>query len=230
MTPATVVLARDHDALRASLASIESAIRQGAGARHALLKAAMGLSRGLRDHIRRETQTMVSCGLAMGRFGSSALDCLADEHHEERRFAWLVVRLLRDGGSGVHEAYSVCGLLAIRLANRMARQEARLFPLAAWVLEGEAQAPEMVLSETMGVRQVLLEYPVTRDVFRRLLIHESESDSLREVARRYGIELDELMAQLEEAILEPPLDRGWDESMAPKSSSTTCWIPGGSVR
>ena len=197
---------RDHDILRAKLRVVEGALRMGPEAWYVLRELCFTLARQLRDHIRREEE-LVERGRAS--LGQDTLAQIALAHHDEPHFLRMINRLLLQGGeTSFHQVRAAFTGFIDGLREHMDREEADVLPLLEDVC-GLGAPPEAVgtaarpdLNETMTVIRILRLFPSTKPIFARCLINLpfEGSDCLDEVAWRHGMESEQLLSQLKDAI------------------------------
>jgi iron-sulfur cluster repair protein YtfE (RIC family) len=217
-------LTRAHQRLRAKLDALEAAFAVGADAWFVIREMSFSLSKQLREHLRTEGRLVASCPQALERSVAGKLARVALDHHEALQRLRVIREILKgepcvslDGIRPlVHAAAAV-------LRHSIARQEAELFPLLDRALvprEAASRRPgPRHVTDTMTLAEVMRRYPKTKAVFARCSISLpfEQYDPLDEVAWRHGMESQELLARLEEAITKGD---GVDQSLTEEKPST----------
>jgi hypothetical protein len=211
-------LEQDHRMLASTLVQLERAVDHAAQGVRFVGDTIDGLSLQVREHGRREGELATACGAALRRLRPSQLDCLALDHGHERRVIWMLSHRCRDGSTGVAEIAGDCRALARTLRSVMLAQEAQLFPMVQSALDVSLvpsldeleRAVRPLVVDTMTVQQVLQDCPPTRTVFDGWMIpiEAVRREPLDEVAWYYGVDLEELLAQLERVMAGPVASRG----------------------
>ena len=202
-------LKRDHHLLRGKLNLVESSLRMGSETWFVLRELCQTLSRQLRDHIRREEELLVDCRALLD---DALVKRLVVEHLDEPQHLRVINHLfLTTQGQSLKEIAPTLRALIDGLRHHMDEEEADLFPALERVLAPRAvetpmpmrvSASSILLDETMTVNAMLQLYPRTQTVFHRFFINAQVEgyDCLDEVAWRHGMESQELLAHLQEAI------------------------------
>ncbi len=199
-------LKRDHVILRTKLNVLEGALQMGPETWFVLREVCHTLSRQLQDHIKREEALVRECRETLTE---DALMHLTVEHKDEPELLRTVNRLFVE-----EQGYSLTVIkpALIRLVHglraHMDEEEAELFPVLDRVLAPQevslAREPQATshVTEVMAVNQVLREFPATKRVFDRLFVNApfEGCDCLDEVAWRRGMEAQDLIHKLQEAI------------------------------
>ena len=196
-------LKRDHLILRSKLTVVESALRMGPETWFILQEVCWTLARQLRDHIRREEALLIAGAMSVR---GPVFARLAVEHREEPEHLRAINRLFaQEPGGSIEHLRAPLTRIIRGLRRHMDEEEAELFPALARALRGEepvGEAPPKAsyhLDEVMTVNRVVQTFPSTRAVFAQLFINIpiEGSTCLDEVAWRHGLELQDLLCQLE---------------------------------
>jgi len=200
-------LKRDHKVLRGKLDVIENALRLGPSSTWFVLRElCYTLSRQIADHIRREDELINSCRSTLN---AKALAHTDFEHHDEpevlRRINHLFVE---DQGETLMEVKATLKELIPRLRHHLEEEEQDLFPTLERVFGSreESQAPCRVtrsgLREDMTLNRIVNEYPVAGAVLSHLFVNLpfEGHDCLDEVAWRHGLNSQDILTRLEQAI------------------------------
>ena len=209
-------LKRDHHILRSKFDVIEAVLPMEGDAWFVLRDICFTLARQLQNHMKREEALVMACRTTMP---PHLLAEVAVEHRDEPERLRAINPLFLDERSRALERIRPALLETIRgLRRHMAQEEAELFPALERMLSARAVAPSEAasgrgLQECMTVNRVVREHPETRAVFDRLFINLPLEGCacLDEVAWRHGVESEELLARLEQAVLpgRPPVrDKG----------------------
>ncbi len=200
-------LRRDHDILRTKLGLLEGALRMGPEAWFVLRELCYTLGGQLRDHIQREDALVSSCRQA---FGPEILHHLAVEHHDEPQLLRTLIELfVQDVPPAWADVMSALTRFIQGLRRHLAEEEEDLFPMLERASVAQQYDSVVVhvafpssLHETMTLNRIVRQYPRTKAIFDELLIGLAFEgcDCLDEVAWRHGMESDELIARLEQAI------------------------------
>ena len=202
-------LKRDHHLLRGKLNLLDTSLRMGPETWFVLREICRTLSQQLRDHMRREEKLVAGCRALLD---ADMVKRLAVEHLDEPQHLRAINRLfLNTRGRSLEEITPALRALIDGLRHHMDDEEATLFPTLERVLAPqEAKTPmqtrvtaaSMLLDDTMTVNAVLQLYPQTHAVFHRFFINAriDGCSCLDEVAWRHGLESQELLAYLQEAI------------------------------
>lgn len=197
-------LKRDHHILRSKLDVLEGALKMGSSAWFVLREVCFTLARQLRDHMRREEDLVLACRRAMA---PHMLAEIAVEHKDEPEH-WRAINqmFLTEEGHSVEKIAPILQATIEGLRHHMAEEERDLFPVFERVLASQpkasAPAPAEKLEETMTVNRVLHEFPGTAPVFKQLWVSTPAEgcSCLDEVAWRHGMESEELLRLLNDAI------------------------------
>ena len=200
-------LKRDHAILRSKLDVLEATLRIGSEAWYVLREVCFTLSRQLRNHMKREEELIVACRSAMNPV---VLAEVAVEHRDEPEHLRTINRFfVEEQGHDLDRLRPALSMVIQGLRRHMTEEEAGLFPILERVLAARTfestvteKASRQRVHECMTVNHVVREYPQTKTVFERLFISPLRDGCtcLDEVAWRHGIEGEELVAQLEQAI------------------------------
>ena len=200
-------LRRDHRILRSKLSVLEATLRMEGDTWFVLREVCFTLSRQLRDHIKREDELVIACRKAMN---PKVLAEVVVEHKDEPAHLRTINRLFVSATDHSLERIRPELTEVIHgLRHHIAEEEAELFPILERVLEereaaepaGTVPGPQAV-DETMTVNRIVQEFPTTKPVFEQLFINVPMEGCtcLDEVAWRHGMEAQELLQRLEEAI------------------------------
>ena len=199
-------LRRDHVILRAKLSVLEGALTMGPETWFVLREVCYTLSRQLANHIKREEALVRACRDALAE---QALAHMVVEHKDEPEFLRTINRLFVDQqGHSLDALRPLLMKLIQGLRTHMAEEEAELFPVLERVLAareaslfGEPQ-PTLHVTEVMAVNRILRNFPATRRIFDSLFVNVpfEGCDCLDEVAWRRGLEVQDLISQLEAVI------------------------------
>jgi hemerythrin-like domain-containing protein len=207
MTPIERLL-RDHQLLRAKLEVLEAALRMGPEVWFVLREVCFTLSRQLQSHIRREEALLGACRSALG---AELLHDIELAHRDEPQLLRMLNRLfVEDSGHSLERIRPVLMTLITGLRRHMDEEEEELFPALERTASAqepgaffrESETPPASLDEVMTVNYVVHAFPDTRPTFERLFINVplEGCTCLDEVAWRHGMESQELLQSLEEAI------------------------------
>lgn len=201
-------LKRDHRILRSKLDVLEAALRMGPETWYVLREVCYTLSRQLQNHIKREDE------LVLAYYNAIAPEILTDisvEHHDEPEHLETINRMFVGERERNFDRIGTSLAEVINgLRRHMAEEEAALFPILERELEAQESAtlvyvPKGHLHECMTVNRVVHEYPTTRAVFEKFFVNISleGSSCLDEVAWQHGLDLHDLLEQLELDIPHP---------------------------
>jgi iron-sulfur cluster repair protein YtfE (RIC family) len=200
-------LKRDHAILRAKLSLLEAALRMEPETWFVLREMSRTLLRQLGDHIRREETLMTACQSAVG---PETLERLRAEHHDEpQRLRELHQLLAQPSGRSSERLRGELTAVIHGLRRHLGEEETSLFPILQQALADQADeislrvgASSWLIREQMTVNHVLHEFPETAGVFENLFVNAAFEgyDCLDEVAWRHGMEVEELISRLEEAM------------------------------
>lgn len=195
-------LKRDHEILRSKLGVLETALEMGPEAWFVLRELCFTLARQLRDHIRREEELAAACRNAMD---PKVLAEIMVAHRDEPANLKTINRLfVSERGQSLAQITPTLKEVIRGLRRHMAQEEHELFPIFERVLAGQepAVARETQLHEQMTVNRVIQRCPSTKPVFERLFINVPLEGCacLDEVAWRHGMEAEDLLDVLEQAV------------------------------
>lgn len=121
---------RDHDALRAQLAALESTLESGTGTWRIWRDISFSLSLHLRAHVRFEGDAIASCAWRLGTLDTEILEAFSIDHDREWRFLQgangYLAQVIYAPASDVRP---VLAEFATTLRAHMDQQEIELFPL-----------------------------------------------------------------------------------------------------
>ena len=200
-------LRRDHRILRSKLDVLEAGLQMEGDTWYVLREVCFTLSRQLRDHIKREDDLVIACRKAMN---PKVLAEVAVEHKDEPAHLRTINRLfVSASGHSLERIRPELTEVIHGLRHHMAEEEAKLFPILERVLKeqevaepAEAVPGPQAVDETMTINRIVQEFPTTKPVFEWLFINVPVEGCacLDEVAWRHGMEAQELLQRLEEAI------------------------------
>lgn len=196
-------LQRDHNILRKKLQVLETALEMGPESWFVVRETCMSLSHRLADHLRRADYIMAGSAKALTERGMGQLWL---EHHVDGfRFRIAIDPFLGGGESVCARATPSLKAVVNDLRDHMAQVETKLFPLLEEPTPTEsldATPSRIWLDGTMTVNHVIREYPETKPVFEDLFVSPlyEQYDCLDEVAWRHGLDVEELIAKLQDAI------------------------------
>jgi hypothetical protein len=200
--PTLAALRADHALLRKKLALLESSLQIGPEARLMLRELSFSLLRLLQAHVQREAGAVDAyCHqVPSGRYLLRTVDHSVEQRLLRTVHEWLL--------SGLHVPTPMIILrlsqAAEQLTAQMEAQERTVFPVLGDLEEAgasDAAVPEAIRS-SMSVNEVLRRYPQTQPVFEQFHVNRlcDGCDSVDEVAWRHGVELTELLTQLQQAV------------------------------
>ena len=200
-------LKRDHAILRSKLDVLEAGLRMGPATWFVLREVSLTLSRQFTNHMRREEELVMACRKAMH---PKMLAEVAVEHHDEPEHLRVINQLfVRERGHTLERIRPELTAVIEGLRCHMTQEERELFPLLERVLGAREplearEVSQAHLHECMTVNRIVHDYPTTKPVFERFFVSipYEGCDCLDEVAWRHGMESQELLDQLEQAI--PP--------------------------
>ena len=199
-------LKRDHTILRSKLEMLESALQMGSRAWYVLHEISFTLAQQLKDHLKREETHVTGCRSLLN---PKVLAEVAVEHRDEPEHLRTINRLFVSQPPRAMELIQPALVRVIEgLRRHMAEEEAELFPLLERAYASLSRSTAAVttspsrLQETMTVNHVVQAFPSTKPVFERLFMNVSLEGCtcLDEVAWRHGMDCQQLLTLLEEAL------------------------------
>ncbi len=199
-------LQHDHRLLRRKLVLLESALQVSPETRFVIREMCFSLLRLLQEHMHREDAAVASC-TREGLGGPQLLQ--GWDHLTEHAHLRAVNELLLGGMKASMSSVVIRLSQAIEeLGQHMAAQERLVFPFLQDEPEGlgETTGPRAAISGTMSVNEILQRYPQTERIFEELEINRWRDgyESVDELAWRHGIDVEQIVAQLQHAVTSFP--------------------------
>lgn len=199
---AVSTLKHDHTILRTKLALLDSALQVAPEARFVLREMCFSLLRMLQEHMRREAQALERT--PQTPFGRNRVRRQTWDHAAEQAHLRVVGELLLGGMKASTPAVVTRLSQAIeQLEAHMTAQEQLMFPS----LEEEqgVEARPAAIAGAMSVNEILQRYPQTERIFEQLHINRWRDgyESLDEVAWRLGMDVAQVLEQLQLAVTSP---------------------------
>ncbi|MBI2093859.1 MAG: hypothetical protein HYT88_03970 [Candidatus Omnitrophica bacterium] len=124
-------LEQEHDACRAKLDALESALQIRADTRMVARELCFGIWSLLKAHINEEARLLASC---QNPLSAKELTQLASDHEEELKELAVATWQLSENSSDLERARPTIARATVILRHHMAEQEFKLFPALSWVL------------------------------------------------------------------------------------------------